>query len=189
MIELSSQAKQRDTGKRIANDLQCTPLLVFRVRSILPTLGCGNHAPESGAIQSRALVRIHAANDCGACHRAMRQGDCALDGPEAGLSCAYDDCRPEASLAFKSLYRWDACRLAHQQEPFQWPVGRLARRCGLGTCRAGDSCQASAPEASYSPEGGLAPPRLQTRHDLHDDEQDDQANHGAQIESNRADAG
>jgi hypothetical protein len=66
---------------------------------------------------------------CGSCHRAMRQGDCVLDGPGAGLSCAYDDCRPEGNLAFKSLYGWDAYRLAHQQETTEWPVEPESGRC------------------------------------------------------------
>jgi hypothetical protein len=58
---------------------------------------------------------------CTACKRAMKQGDCTLDELDGSLECAYDDCRPEGNLAFKSLYGWDAYRLAHGQETAQWP--------------------------------------------------------------------
>jgi len=66
---------------------------------------------------------------CGSCHRAMQQGDCVLEEPGAGLSCAYGDCRPEGNLAFRSLYGWDAYRLAHQQETTQWPVEPESGEC------------------------------------------------------------
>jgi hypothetical protein len=66
---------------------------------------------------------------CTACERAMKQGDCTLDDSDGGLQCAYDDCRPAGNLAFKSLYGWDAYRLAHGQETAYWPKTPRSGEC------------------------------------------------------------
>jgi hypothetical protein len=58
---------------------------------------------------------------CTACRRAMKQGDCFLDELGGPPQCAYDDCRPKGNLAFRSLYGWDAYRLAHPQDTAHWP--------------------------------------------------------------------
>jgi hypothetical protein len=63
---------------------------------------------------------------CTACNRAMQQADCTVDELDGRLQCAYDDCRPEGNLAFKSLYGWDAYRLAHGQETAHWPETPLS---------------------------------------------------------------
>lgn len=59
---------------------------------------------------------------CDNCHRAMAQGDCVLDDLEGGLRCAYDDCGLEGTLAYQSLYGWDAYRQAHAIETAHWPT-------------------------------------------------------------------
>ena len=74
---------------------------------------------------------------CTTCKRTMKQGDCVLsDDFEGVLQCAYDDCTPEGNLAFKSLYGWDAYRLAHGHETAQWPEepspGKCYERPGAG---------------------------------------------------------
>jgi hypothetical protein len=77
---------------------------------------------------------------CGACGRAMEQGDCLLDDAEGSLRCAFDDCAPEGNLAFQSLYGWDAYRLAHAHETFHWPEEPVPGECyerpgaGPGAC-------------------------------------------------------
>jgi hypothetical protein len=72
---------------------------------------------------------------CSACRRAMRQGDCVVT-DDGSLHCAYDDCTPEGNLAYKSLYGWDAYRLAHGVETAHWPeepsLGDCYEATGVG---------------------------------------------------------
>ncbi len=73
---------------------------------------------------------------CNACGRAMEQGDCVVGDIEGSLQCAYDDCQPEANVAFESLYGWDAYRQMHGDETSDWPeiptVGECYRREAAG---------------------------------------------------------
>lgn len=74
---------------------------------------------------------------CTSCQRAMKQGDCVLsDDFEGSLQCGYEDCVPQGNLAFKSLYGWDAYRLAHVHETVHWPQepteGQCYERPGAG---------------------------------------------------------
>jgi hypothetical protein len=74
---------------------------------------------------------------CTACGRAMEQGDCVLDDAADSLQCAYDDCMPDGSLAFESLYGWDAYRQMYGLETADWPeiptAGDCYRRPGTGS--------------------------------------------------------
>ena len=58
---------------------------------------------------------------CTACRRAMKQEDCIRDEGGGPVQCGYDDCPPEGNIAFRSLYGWDAYRLAHPQDTADWP--------------------------------------------------------------------
>lgn len=89
--------------------------------------------------EKKAACRVaEDANDetwvyCTACQRAMKQGDCALgDDSEDLLQCAYEDCVSEGNLAFKSLYGWDAYRLAHVHETADWPREPSQGQCYKG---------------------------------------------------------
>jgi len=59
---------------------------------------------------------------CDVCHRAMHQGDCAVNEGGIGLRCAYPDCDLGGDSSHKNLHDWDIYRKARPRETATWPT-------------------------------------------------------------------